>query len=55
MGVLGLVLMSIGIIVYLLAFAKGPGPTMGDDPVQATLFTIATGLLIGGFVLAVVI
>jgi hypothetical protein len=54
-GILGLSLMGIGIIVYLLAFAKGPGPTMGDDPVQATLFTVATILLIGGFVLAVVV
>ena len=40
---------------YLGAFAMGPGPTMGDDPKQATLFTVATALLIGGLVLLLVI
>ena len=47
--------MAIGLIAYLAAFAKGPGPTMGDDPLQATLFTLATILLVLGFVLVAVI
>lgn len=55
MTLLGWVMMAVGIVVYLLAFAKGPGPTMGDDPVQASLFTLATVLLIGGFVVVAVI
>jgi hypothetical protein len=53
--VLGFAMMAVGLVVYLMAFAKGPGPTMGDDPVQASLFTLATALLIGGFVVLVVI
>jgi hypothetical protein len=44
-----------GIIAYLGAFAMGPGPTMGDDPKQATLFTLATILLIAGLVLLLVV
>jgi hypothetical protein len=48
-------MMAIGLVVYLLAFAQGPGPTMGDNPVQASLFTLATVLFIGGFVLVAVI
>jgi hypothetical protein len=48
-------MMAIGLVVYLLAFAQGPGPTMGDNPVQASLFTLATVLLIGGFVMVAVI
>lgn len=47
--------MGLGLLLYLAAFAQGPGPTMGDRPLQATLFTLATLLLIGGFVLAAVV
>jgi hypothetical protein len=47
--------MAIGLIAYLAAFGLGPGPTMGDSTLQASLFTIATILLIAGFVLLVVI
>ena len=45
----------LGIVLYLAAFAMGPGPTMGDDPKQATLFTLATVLLIAGLVFLIVI
>ena len=44
-----------GIVVYLAAFAQGPGPTMGDRPVQATLFTLATVLLVLGFAFVAVV
>ncbi len=44
-----------GLIVYLAAFAQGPGPTMGDRPLQASLFTAATVLLVLGFVFVAVI
>lgn len=55
MTVAGWVMMAVGLLVYLLAFAQGPGPTMGDRPLQATLFTLATVLLVGGFVAVAVI
>lgn len=55
MTVAGWVIMATGLVLYLLAFAQGPGPTMGDRPLQATLFTLATALLIGGFALVAVI
>ena len=55
MTVAGWVLMALGLVAYLGAFAKGAGPTMGDDPLQATLFTLATVLLITGFVFVAVI
>jgi hypothetical protein len=55
MTVGGWVLIAVGVVLYLAAFAQGPGPTMGDNPLQATLFTLATLLLIGGFVLVAVI
>jgi len=55
MTIAGWVIMAAGLVFYLLAFAQGPGPAMGDRPLQATLFTLATALLIGGFVLVAVI
>ena len=55
MTLAGGVLMIVGLILYLAAFAQGPGPTMGDDTLQASLFSLATLLLISGFVLLVVI
>ncbi|HLF79314.1 MAG TPA: hypothetical protein VJB57_17670 [Dehalococcoidia bacterium] len=55
MVIAGWVLIAIGLVAYLGAFAKGAGPTMGDDPVQATLFTLATILMITGFVFVAVI
>ena len=55
MTLVGWVLMVIGLVFYIAAFAQGPGPTMGDRPLQASLFSLATGLMIGGFVLVAVI
>ncbi len=55
MTIAGFILLALGIIAYLAAFARGPGPTMGDDTIQASLFTIATFLMIIGFILLVVI
>jgi hypothetical protein len=49
------VLLAVGLVLYLLAFAQGAGPTMGDQPLQASLFTLATVSLILGFVFLVVI
>jgi hypothetical protein len=42
-------MMALGLVAYLGAFALGAGPTMGDKPLQASLFTLATVLMIGGF------
>ena len=42
MTILGGAMMAIGLVVYLAAFAQGPGPTMGDQPLQASLFTLAS-------------
>jgi hypothetical protein len=55
MTIIGWLLMGIGLVAYLAAFAQGPGPTMGDNTLQASLFTIATLLMITGFVLVAVI
>jgi hypothetical protein len=54
-AVAGWIALVIGLLLYLAAFAQGPGPTMGDRPLQATLFTLATVLMIGGFVLVAVV
>ena len=50
----GFGLLAVGFLIYLAAFAQGPGPTMGDRPLQATLFTLATLLLVAGLLLIVV-
>jgi hypothetical protein len=55
MTIAGWVIMALGLLVYLAAFAQGAGPTMGDKPLQAGLFTLATVMLIAGFVLVAVI
>jgi hypothetical protein len=54
MTYIGFGLMAVGLVVYLAAFAQGAGPTMGDRPLQATLFTVATALLIVGLLLAII-
>jgi len=54
MAIAGIVIMATGLVVYLAAFAQGPGPTMGDRPLQATLFTLATILLVAGLLLLIV-
>lgn len=53
MTLLGWAMLVLGLLVYLAAFAQGAGPTMGDRPLQSTLFTVATLLLIGGFLVLV--
>ena len=55
MTLAGWILLVVGLTLYLGAFAQGPGPTMGDKPLQASLFTFATVCLITGFVFLVVI
>lgn len=55
MALVGGIMMVVGLVLYLAAFAQGPGPTMGDRPLQATLFSLATVLLIAGFVFLVVV
>ena len=51
----GWAMMALGLLTYLAAFAQGPGPTMGDRPLQASLFTLATFLLIAGFVFVAIV
>lgn len=48
-------MLAIGFVLYLAAFAQGSGPTMGDSTLQATLFSLATLLMVAGFVFVVVI
>ncbi len=55
MTVAGWALLVLGIVVYVAAFAQGPGPSMGDRPLQAALFTLATVMLLLGFALVAVI
>ena len=55
MTVAGWLLMVLGLVCYLAAFGRGAGPTMGDDTLQASLFTIATIFMIAGFALVAVI
>jgi hypothetical protein len=55
MTLAGWIMMVVGIIVYLAAFAQGPGPTMADRPLQATLFVAASALLILGFIFVAVV
>lgn len=54
MTIVAWAMMAIGLISYLGAFALGAGPTMGDKPLQASLFTLATILMIAGFFVLVV-
>ena len=54
MIVVGWAMMAVGLVSYLGAFALGAGPTMGDKPLQASLFTLATILMIGGFFILVI-
>jgi len=46
-------MMAIGLVSYLAAFALGAGPTMGDKPLQASLFSLATILMVVGFLVLV--
>ncbi len=49
-----IVLMAIGFLLYLGAFAQGPGPSMSDRPLQAWMFFGATACMVTGFLLLVV-
>jgi hypothetical protein len=51
----GWVLLVVGFLMYLAAFAQGAGPRMGDSTLQASLFTGATVLLVMGLAFLVVI
>ncbi len=53
MTIAGWIMIAVGFISYLGAFGLGAGPTMGDKPLQASLFTLATILMIGGFLVLV--
>jgi hypothetical protein len=55
MTLAGWISIVVGFVLYLLAFAQGAGPTMADNTLQASLFTLGSGLLILGFVLVAVI
>ncbi len=55
MTLAGWALIAIGLVLYLAAFAQGPGPTLADRPLPAALFTLATALLVAGFVLVAVV
>jgi hypothetical protein len=54
MTIVAWAMLAIGLVSYLAAFALGAGPTMGDKPLQASLFSIATILLIAGFLILVI-
>jgi hypothetical protein len=53
MTVIAWAMMAIGLVSYLGAFALGAGPTMGDKPLQASLFSLATILMVVGFLVLV--
>jgi hypothetical protein len=55
MIIAGWLLLVLGLVLYLWGFALGPGPRMGDSPLQATLLTGATVLLVLGLAFLVVI
>jgi hypothetical protein len=53
MTIVAWAMMAIGLVSYLAAFALGAGPTMGDRPLQASLFSLATILMVAGFLVLV--
>ncbi len=55
MLIAGWVMMAVGLVVYILAFGMGAGPTMGDKPLQASAFSLGTLLMIVGFIFVAVI
>ena len=55
MLIAGWAMMAVGLIVYIVAFGMGAGPTMGDKPLQASAFSIGTLLMIVGFIFVAVI
>ncbi len=55
MTIAGFVMLFVGLALYVAAFGRGAGPTMGDDTLQATMFTLGTLLMFAGFIFLVVI
>ena len=53
MFIAAIVMLVIGFLLYLGAFAQGPGPSMGDKPLQAWMFFGATASMVTGFLLMV--
>jgi len=53
MLIAGIVLLVLGFVLYLGAFAQGPGPSMSDRPIQAWMFFGATACMVTGFLLLV--
>ena len=53
MLIVGIVFLVIGFLLYLGAFAQGPGPSMSDRPLQAWMFFGATACMVTGFLLIV--
>ena len=54
MFIFAIVLLAIGFGLYLGAFSQGPGPSMGDKPIQAWMFFGASACMVTGFLLLVV-
>ncbi len=54
MFIAAVVLLVLGFVLYLGAFAQGPGPSMSDRPLQAWMFFGATACMVTGFLLFVV-
>jgi hypothetical protein len=54
MFIAAVVLLVVGFLLYLGAFAQGPGPSMADKPLQAWMFFGATVCMATGFLLFVV-
>jgi hypothetical protein len=52
--IFAIALLVLGFVLYLGAFAQGPGPSMSDRPVQAWMFFGATACMVTGFLLLVV-
>ena len=53
MFIFAIILLALGFALYLGAFAQGPGPSMGDRPLQAAMFFAATASIVTGFLLLV--
>ena len=47
------ILLGLGFVLYLGAFAQGPGPSMSDRPLQAWMFFAATACMVSGFLILV--
>ena len=54
MFIAAIVIMAMGFLLYLGAFAQGPGPSMADRPLQAWMFFGATACMVTGFLILVV-